>query len=53
MHFDINYHMEGGDTMKYVAPEITSYTSEDLAALELACGTCCGGVCCSAGGSRD
>jgi hypothetical protein len=39
--------------MKYVAPEITSYTSEDLIALELACGTCCGGVCCSAGGSRD
>jgi hypothetical protein len=39
--------------MEYVKPEIISYTSEDLAALELACGTCYTGVCCSAGGSRD
>lgn len=39
--------------MKYVAPEITSYTSEDLVALELACGSCCGGACCSSGGARD
>ena len=44
---------KGGDTMVYIKPEIISYSSEDLIALEMACGTCCGGVCCAAGGSRD
>lgn len=37
--------------MKYVAPEIVSYTAEDLVALELACYSCCGGNCCSPSGS--
>lgn len=44
---------EGGVSMSYVTPEIVSYTSEELVALELACGSCCGGTCCSSGGSRD
>ena len=48
-----NCQERGGEIMEYIAPEITSYTAEDLLALELACGTCCGGVCCAAGGSRD
>ncbi len=48
-----NCQERGGEIMEYITPEITSYTAEDLLALELACGTCCGGVCCAAGGSRD
>ena len=48
-----NCQERGSEIMEYITPEITSYTAEDLLALELACGTCCGGVCCAAGGSRD
>ena len=30
----------------YEKPEMVTYTADDLAELELACGSCCGGACC-------
>ena len=35
----------------YEKPTMVTYTPEELATLELACGSSCSGVCCSPSGS--
>lgn len=35
----------------YEKPQIITFTKEDLESLQLACGSCCGAVCCTPSGS--